>query len=223
MVDNKQKVRQHEPLRVPQGWTDQARALAMQIERVFDKIFSLLGKHREDIKALNDAKANISGQVFTGHISVQKSSGTSEVYAKRTDSGLTVELLVGSNGVNHGLYSNGYVDSNNTFHSGSSWMVKRNEAGNVTVDFPYFTISANSNRTFTIGNNFRGTFYLVGTNSSNQEIYNVYSSSEGSVAFGKFGTSSAFTITTGTGTIKIANGAAYTTYVYVMVFNGTVS
>ena len=54
MADNKQRVRQHEPLRVPQGWTDQARSLVMQIERVFDKIFSLLGKHREDIDGKKD-------------------------------------------------------------------------------------------------------------------------------------------------------------------------
>lgn len=32
--------REHEPLRIPQGWTDQARGLVMQIERIFDRLFN---------------------------------------------------------------------------------------------------------------------------------------------------------------------------------------
>lgn len=33
--------RQHQPLRVPNGWTDQARALVIQLERLFDELYSI--------------------------------------------------------------------------------------------------------------------------------------------------------------------------------------
>ena len=39
MSDNKAMIPQHEPLRVPQGWTDQARAFVMQLERIFNDIY----------------------------------------------------------------------------------------------------------------------------------------------------------------------------------------
>jgi hypothetical protein len=137
MADNRKMIRQHEPLRVPEGWTGQARALIIQLERIFDRIFSLLGG--------------------------------------KTD--------------------------------------KPQE----------FEIGANSNRTFTVGNSYKGVFILVGENNSNQAMFNVFSSSAGAVAYAKFGTSSAFTITTGTGTFKIANGVGYKLHVFVMSFNGSVT
>ena len=42
------KTRQHQPLRVPQGWTDQDRALVIQLEHLFDELYSLTSR-LEDI------------------------------------------------------------------------------------------------------------------------------------------------------------------------------
>lgn len=41
------KIRQHEALRVPQGWSGQDKALIMQLERVFNDLYRLLGGHDE--------------------------------------------------------------------------------------------------------------------------------------------------------------------------------
>lgn len=38
------KTRQHVPLRVPSGWTGEARALVLQLERLLDEIYALLGQ-----------------------------------------------------------------------------------------------------------------------------------------------------------------------------------
>ena len=39
-------VRQHEVLRVPQGWKDQDRALVIQIERILDDLYTKFGRIR---------------------------------------------------------------------------------------------------------------------------------------------------------------------------------
>lgn len=69
MAENKQTIRQHEPLRVPQGWTEQARALVIQIERVFDRVFSLLGKKKEKQEPKDDPSASGSTLAFIDTIS----------------------------------------------------------------------------------------------------------------------------------------------------------
>ena len=38
-------IRQHEPLRVPAGWTDQDKALVIQLERILNDIYRLIGNH----------------------------------------------------------------------------------------------------------------------------------------------------------------------------------
>ena len=49
-------IKQHESLRVPQGWKDQDKALIGQLERIFDDIYKRFGRlSRDDLgKALND-------------------------------------------------------------------------------------------------------------------------------------------------------------------------
>ena len=86
-----------------------------------------------------------------------------------------------------------------------------------------FSISASSNKTFNIGNSFRGVFFVIGGASNAQDVITVYSTSSGSVAYQKMGSSSNITITTGTGSFKIANAMTSAVYVYVMIFNGSVS
>lgn len=61
------KSRQHQPLRVPAGWTGQDRALVIQIEHLLDEVYSLLLRLGETEgtafpgdrgKALEDGKAD---------------------------------------------------------------------------------------------------------------------------------------------------------------------
>lgn len=47
-----QKIAQHEPLRVPQGWKDQNAQLVMQIDRLFDDVYRQLMLIKEKIKEL---------------------------------------------------------------------------------------------------------------------------------------------------------------------------
>ena len=42
-------VRQHQPLRVPQGWTGQDRALVIQLENILDEIYALYSKVVTDV------------------------------------------------------------------------------------------------------------------------------------------------------------------------------
>lgn len=46
------RINQHEPLRVPQGWNDQSKALVMQIDRLMDDIYNRLGKLEEAVARL---------------------------------------------------------------------------------------------------------------------------------------------------------------------------
>ena len=43
---------QHQRLRVPRGWTDQDRALVIQLEQLLDDIYKQIGKNRKDIDLL---------------------------------------------------------------------------------------------------------------------------------------------------------------------------
>ena len=40
----KNKRYQHQPLRVPRGWDDQSRALVIQIESLFDDLYTKVGQ-----------------------------------------------------------------------------------------------------------------------------------------------------------------------------------
>lgn len=44
--------RQHETLRVPEGWNEQSRSLVIQLEGILDDIYWRLGDLREAIKNL---------------------------------------------------------------------------------------------------------------------------------------------------------------------------
>lgn len=53
----KRIIPQHEPLRVPKGWTEQARAFVIQLERIIDRIYAYVSggfsKHDEEIETLD--------------------------------------------------------------------------------------------------------------------------------------------------------------------------
>lgn len=86
-----------------------------------------------------------------------------------------------------------------------------------------FSIPASGSKTFNIGNSFRGVIFVVGGSTDSQDAIMVYSTSSGSIAYSRMLFGSALTITTGTGTIKIANSKTFAQSTYVMVFSGSVS
>ena len=48
-------IKQHEPLRVPDRWKDQERSFVLQIDRILDNIYAILGTLEEKVKALEEA------------------------------------------------------------------------------------------------------------------------------------------------------------------------
>jgi hypothetical protein len=49
----KQKqVKQHEPLRVPVRWTEQERSLVIQLNRILDEVYAMIGTLEQKIKEL---------------------------------------------------------------------------------------------------------------------------------------------------------------------------
>lgn len=48
--------RQHEMLRVPEGWNEKSRALVIQLEGILDDIYWRLGELREAVKKLQDGE-----------------------------------------------------------------------------------------------------------------------------------------------------------------------
>ena len=44
---SKSFIRQHQPLRVPNGWKDQERSLVIQLERLFEELFTLTSRHED--------------------------------------------------------------------------------------------------------------------------------------------------------------------------------
>ena len=48
----KTQIRQHQPLRVPERWTGQERMFVIQIERLLDEIYMMLGDLDKRVKAL---------------------------------------------------------------------------------------------------------------------------------------------------------------------------
>ena len=86
-----------------------------------------------------------------------------------------------------------------------------------------FSIPASGSKTFNIGNSYRGVFFIIGGTAAAQDVITVYSTTSGSVAYQKMGSSANLTVTTGTGTIRIANANTYAQSCYVMTFSGSVS
>ena len=79
-------------------------------------------------------KVNKSGDTMTGNLTVQMASGDTGYIAKRISTGLQVYLIIGSGDTNHGVYSNGYVDSGGTFHSDAKWILYRDASNVVRVN-----------------------------------------------------------------------------------------
>lgn len=46
--------KQHQPLRTPNGWSQQEKSLVNQIDLLFDDIYRMIGKLEERLKALEN-------------------------------------------------------------------------------------------------------------------------------------------------------------------------
>ena len=56
------KSRQHQPLRVPNGWTDQEKAFVIQIERLLEEIYVLIDRDHEEINEIKSALASMADE-----------------------------------------------------------------------------------------------------------------------------------------------------------------
>ena len=50
--------RQHEALRVPNNWRDQDRAFVIQLERILDDLYGLLGNLEKRVKQIEEESEN---------------------------------------------------------------------------------------------------------------------------------------------------------------------
>lgn len=82
-------------------------------------------------------------------------------------------------------------------------------------------ISSNASKTFTCSNGFRGAIYVTGVNNNLFELILIATSSSGAVRLKQTLSPSGLTITTGTGTVTIANGTANQARVDILEFDGT--
>ena len=83
--------------------------------------------HSGNYTSYTDSRyVNISGDTMTGDlIRSRASGGDAAVAILNTDTTLRLRLLIGSGKSNHGIYSNGYVNSSGTFTSGNAWIIYR--------------------------------------------------------------------------------------------------
>lgn len=84
------------------------------------------------VKDVADAKVDRAGDTMTGELKIEKASGDTFLYAKRTDTSVQARMGVGTSGKNHGVYSDGYYDS--SYHSDGKWMIYRDGYGRVIVN-----------------------------------------------------------------------------------------
>lgn len=96
-------------------------------------------------KAEQDAEGRVisstyvlkSGDTMTGHLVIATSTPTLRV--KDTgNNDLSAYLYVGSNHMDHGVYSNGYAPTSSTFTSGAGWIVRRGSDGQVHSSFKIY-------------------------------------------------------------------------------------
>lgn len=80
-------------------------------------------------------KVDKAGDTMTGNLDIQRSGSVTIGYtAKNLLTGLEAQLIIGSGRKNHGVYSNGYVDSNEVFHQNAKWMIYRDANNDIIVN-----------------------------------------------------------------------------------------
>ena len=78
---------------------------------------------------------SFAGQkIFTSNPLAKKASGETGWYINRSDKGLSLNLIINSTGVNQGIYSTGYVDSNGTYHADAKYLICRNSNNSIFIN-----------------------------------------------------------------------------------------
>ena len=72
------KGRQHEAIRVPQGWTGQDKALIIQLENIFNELYRICDRLGVDIDDLGAAKADKVASATDGHFASLDENGNLE-------------------------------------------------------------------------------------------------------------------------------------------------
>jgi len=72
------KVKQHDTLRVPQGWSGQERSLIIQLENLFYDLYRIADQLGVDLDALREAKADKVAGATDGHFASLDGSGNLE-------------------------------------------------------------------------------------------------------------------------------------------------
>ena len=72
------KGRQHEAIRVPQGWTGQEKALIIQLENIFNELYRICDRLGVSIDDLNAAKADKVASATDGHFASLDGNGNLE-------------------------------------------------------------------------------------------------------------------------------------------------
>jgi len=75
------KIRQHQPLRVPNGWTGQDRALVIQLEQLLNQIYAIM----DQIDGKADTKADKSTTVTNVAYSTTNKKITKTINGTTTD------------------------------------------------------------------------------------------------------------------------------------------
>lgn len=52
-------MKQHQPLRTPNGWKEQEVSLVIQIDRLLDDVYKMLGNTEKKLKELEERVANL--------------------------------------------------------------------------------------------------------------------------------------------------------------------
>jgi len=135
MSEKRNMIPQHEPLRVPNGWTGQARALVMQIERVFDDIFRRfratdIPMSRDDSTTVAEAITDVSGKFGSARFTKTVDNG----YFTLSATDVPTNNVVISGFYASGAQHNNYIYTPSAGSNGSVIVYVRDDTGQKPAD-----------------------------------------------------------------------------------------
>lgn len=112
---------------------------------------------------ITTAGGTLTGQLIVNYTSTdstlypirvqRNASGTSKagvaIRVENSSSGIKTSLMIGSGGINHGLYSDGYWDGTD-YTPNNSWIIYRDKDGNVQIPLPTVLNNATITGTLTL-------------------------------------------------------------------------
>lgn len=138
------EVRQHEPLRVPDGWSGQSRAFVIQLERLLDDVYAKLGKAQTAEKQLSETLEEIARDRIVGkRTSAIIPGGTNEVTI-HFPNGSICHVILSLPGINRTWVGLVYCSSTGVItieqiNSSTGLTVTSEENNYIIVSFSYST------------------------------------------------------------------------------------